>query len=89
LSEEAGADTGSDDSETNWADAETKTLKVCIEGDGTTGHYLDGTLIAEDDGVNPNDFAMTAVIMNPFISYLCINGTDAGIVINWWEITAY
>ncbi len=90
LSETAtGPDTGSDDSETNWADTETKTLKVCIDGAGLTHHYLDGTLIAEDDGSNPNDFAMTSgTIMNPFISYLGISGTDAAAVINWWEKTA-
>ena len=90
LSETAtGPDTGTDDTETNWANAETKTLKVCIDGAGLTHHYLDGTIIAEDDGSNPNDFAMTSgTVMNPFISYLGISATDAAIVINWWEITA-
>lgn len=90
LSETAtGPDTGSDDTETNWADTETKTLKVCIDGAGLTHHYLDGTIIAEDDSSNPNDFAMTSgTVMNPFISYLGISGTDAAIVVNWWEITA-
>jgi hypothetical protein len=89
LSEIAAPDTGSDDSDTNWANAETKTLKVCIDGAGLTHHYLDGTIIAEDDGANPNDFAMTSgIVMNPFISYLDVVGTDAQPVINWWEITA-
>lgn len=89
LSEIVAPDTGTDDSETNWGNGETKTLRVCIDGAGLTHHYLDGTIVAEDDATNPNDFAMTSGInMSPFISYLGISGTDAAIVINWWEITA-
>ena len=85
---ETTANTGTDDSETNWANAETKTLKVCIDGAGLTHHYLDGTIVAEDDGSDPNDFAMASgTVMNPFISYLDVSGTDAQPVINWWEIT--
>ncbi len=89
LSETAtGPDTGSDDSETNFTNGSTKTLKVCIDGAGLTHHYLDGTIVAEDGG-SPNDFAMTSgTVMNPFISYLDVASTAADPIINWWAITA-
>ena len=89
LSETAtGPDTGSDDSETNFTNGSTKTLKVCIDGAGLTHHYLDGTIVAEDGG-SPNDFAMTSgTVMNPFISYLDVASTAADPIINWWEITS-
>lgn len=75
-----------DDTTTDWANAETKTLKVCISGDGETHHYLDGSLIAEANVVDAID---SSIIMNPFITYLQAGGAvDAAIRINWWEITA-
>ncbi|MHA2136271.1 MAG: hypothetical protein ACW99J_20620, partial [Candidatus Thorarchaeota archaeon] len=93
-SNSAAGGAGEDDSGTNWADTETKTLKACITSDRTPDLYLDGsriTLTAQAGG--GAEQALTAsTLLNPFITFMKAAGDgtpDAGVVINWWEITAH
>ena len=86
LSDSTTGAAESDDSTTNWADTETKTLKSCVDGAGLVHAYLDGTLVVETNRTTALD---SNKVLNPFISYMQAGGvTDAGIIINWWEITA-
>lgn len=85
LSDSTTGAAETDDSTTDWANGETKTLKQCIDGAGLVHAYLDGTLVAETNRTTAID---SGIVMNPFISYLDVAATAANPVINWWEITA-
>jgi hypothetical protein len=78
-------DSANDDSGVNIANASTNTYKVCMEADGGAAAYLNGTEITNTN--TTGQLIASGTNMVPFISYLCVAGTDAGILIHYWEIT--
>ena len=93
-SQEVSEATDTDDSDVNWADGETRLLKVCISAGGVPTAYYTA------DGGNESGYvpiAMTetgstltaGVQLYPFFSYLA-EGTDgADVVINFVQLEAH
>jgi hypothetical protein len=80
----AGAGAKSDDSGVNAVNGGSYTLKSCILATGVPTASLDGTAITLTNGST----ALTAATyLNPFINYLGVTGTDAGVKINWMQLT--
>jgi len=92
IGEKAGGGTLSDDSGVNWANGETRALKVCVNAAGyASAFYSDATpgkypVYKPITMTNGGAIKTAGAKLIPYISYLCVTGTDAGIKINWLQI---
>jgi len=89
----------SDDSGINWADAETRALKVCISKAGvpsafysaayTSSNVLTDRPAYTEIGLVNNGTTLTAgTQLNPFFTFLNGDeGVDAGVLVNWVQLT--
>jgi hypothetical protein len=97
-SQEVSEATDTDDSGVDWADGETRALKVCISEAGVpTAFYSDAYTYAQAVPDFPDYNAITmaetgstltaAQAMTPFFSYLAAGTDGADVFVNWVELT--
>jgi hypothetical protein len=92
IGEIAAGGTLSDDSGVNWSNGQTRALKVCISAAG----YATAFYSAASPGKYPVYVPITmtnggglhtaGAKLEPWITYLGVTGTDAGIKINWLQL---
>lgn len=97
-SQEVSEATDTDDSGVDFADGDTRALKVCVDHDGVpTAFYSDAYTTSQtlQDVPAWNAITMTntgsaitsGLGMVPFISYMAAGTDGAGVTINWVELT--
>jgi hypothetical protein len=92
--EEAGGGTQNDDTGITWADTERRALKVCISSTGVpTFYYTDANpdnehpLYKQVTTTNTGDALTSGDGMIPFLAFTAAGTTDAGITIQWVELS--
>ena len=97
-SQEVSEATDTDDSGVNWADGETRALKVCVSSAGVpTAYYTDAYTYSATVPDYPtwNAITMTetgstltaATDLAPFLSFMNATTTPGDVTVNWLEIT--